>query len=241
MHALYRHGGSRLHRAPAHVKLVVGIGFAVGVAATPREAFWAFAVYTLALVAAGRAARLTPSYVVHRMVVAVPFITAAAVAPFFAGGEHVDVAGLTLSVPGLWASWNIVIKITLGIWTAVVLGSTSTTADLLTGLERLRLPPPIVGTVGFMLRHLDIALGRFARAGRAAETRGAPPVRSSIPAVLGSSLAQGERLYLAMASRGYTGSIPAGEDTAVTRGWWTAAAAILAATWTVTSLAWVLR
>ncbi|NIQ57069.1 MAG: hypothetical protein GWN85_27475, partial [Gemmatimonadetes bacterium] len=37
VHALYRHGESLLHRLPAHLKLVAGLGFVVGVVATPRE------------------------------------------------------------------------------------------------------------------------------------------------------------------------------------------------------------
>ena len=58
--------------------------------------------------------------------------------PFVGQGERVEVLGLSLSVEGLWAAWNIVVKGTLGVAASVLLAATTPVPDLLRGLERLR-------------------------------------------------------------------------------------------------------
>ena len=52
----------------------------------------------------------------------------------------VDVLGLQLSQPGLWAAWNIVAKGTIGVAASIVLASTTSVPHVLQGLERLHVP-----------------------------------------------------------------------------------------------------
>lgn len=249
IHALYRHGESFIHRLPGHVKLVAGIGFVVGVVATPREAFWAFAVFAAVLIVFSKVAQLRPGFVANRMLVATPFITVALLLPFFSSGDKIEILGIALSEPGLWTMWNIIIKATLGLWASVVLGSTTPVPDLLKGLERLRLPPAIVGITGFMLRYVDLVLGQFGRMRRAMESRAYRPrsLRQSRPlaaatgALFIRSFERGERVYLAMAARGYTGTLPSSEASAAPLATWAGAALLLAATWSVAAIAWMIR
>jgi len=249
VHALFRHADSLIHRAPAHLKLVAGVGFVVGVVATPREAFWAFGVFALVLIGLSTAARLPAAFVASRMLVETPFVAVALLLPFFGGGPTTEVLGLQLSVAGLWTMWNILIKATLGLWTAVVIGATTPIPEVLTGLERLRLPSVIIGITGFMLRYIDVVLGQFGRMRRAMESRAYRPrsLRSSRPmaAAVGAlfvrSYERGERVYLAMASRGFTGVLPARGGGAAGAAQWTAAAAVLGGSWAVAALAWGLR
>jgi cobalt ECF transporter T component CbiQ/cobalamin biosynthesis protein CbiM len=249
VHALYRHGSSVIHRLPAHLKLVTGIGFVIGIVATPREAFWAFAVFALVLALASRAAGLRPGFVASRLVVEIPFVAVALLLPFFGGGDKVDVLGLPLSVPGLWTMWNVLIKATLGLWASVILGSTTAIPDVLAGLERLRVPRSIIGITGFMLRYVDVVIGQFGRMRRAMESRAYRPrsLRQSRPMAAATaslfvrSYERGERVYLAMASRGYTGTLPGAGSGAAPRRAWLAAAGLLALGWTVATLGWVLR
>ena len=56
-HALYVPGTSPLHRLPPQCKVAATVLFVLAVVATPREAFWAFGVYALALAVAGRRGR----------------------------------------------------------------------------------------------------------------------------------------------------------------------------------------
>ena len=102
VHALYRHGDSIVHHMPAHIKLVAGVGFVVGIVATPREAIWAFAFFAAVLIALSAGAGLRPGFVAGKMLVATPFVVAALLLPFFAGGPTTELLGLQLSVAGLW-------------------------------------------------------------------------------------------------------------------------------------------
>ena len=249
VHALYHHGKSALHRLPAHLKLVAGLGFVVGVVATPREAFWAFGIFAALLAGFTVVARLPVRFVARRLLIEVPFVAVALLLPFFGGGEHTEVFGISLSVPGLWTMWNILIKATLGLWTSVILGATTPVPDMLAGLHRLRLPPSIVGIAGFMLRYVDVVLGQFARMRRAMESRayrprslrGARPMAATTGALFVRSYERGERVYLAMASRGYTGTMPPAGVAAVPNSAWIGATALLFLTWAVAAIAWGLR
>lgn len=249
VHALYRHGNSFVHRLPAHLKLVGGVGFVVGIVATPREAFWAFALFAGALTAFSVIARLRPGFLASRMLVEVPFVAVAVLLPFFGGGDKVEVLGLTLSEPGLWTMWNILVKATLGLWAAVILGSTTAVPDVLAGLERLRLPPAIIAITGFMLRYVDVVLGQFGRMRRAMESRayrprslrGSRPLGAAVGTLFVRSFERGERVYLAMASRGFTGAMPASGAAPARAGQWAVVAALLAAAWSVATIGWILR
>ena len=120
---------------------------------------------------------------------------------------------------------------------------------MLAGLERLRLPPVIIGITGFMLRYVDVILGQFGRMRRAMDSRAYRPrsLRASRPmaAAVGSlfvrSFERGERVYLAMASRGYTGVLPAADPGAATAWLWAGAAVLLAVGWGVAAVAWAVR
>ena len=249
VHALYRHGDSIVHHMPGHIKLVAGVGFVVGIVATPREAIWAFAFFAAVLIALSAGAGLRPGFVAGKMLVATPFVVAALLLPFFAGGPTTEFLGLQLSVAGLWTMWNILIKACLGLWAAVIIGSTTPIPDVLAGLERLRLPPVIIGITGFMLRYVDVILGQFGRMRRAMDSRAYRPrsLRASRPmaAAVGSlfvrSFERGERVYLAMASRGYTGVLPAADPRAATAWLWAGAAVLLAVGWGVAAVAWAVR
>ena len=114
----------------------------------------------------------------------------------------------------------------------------------LRGLERLRLPSVLVQILGFMIRYADVVGGELRRMRVARESRGFRARHLGALKVLGPaagslfirSYERGERVHLAMLSRGYTGRLPSGPVAAVpARDWATglalplAAAAVLAA------------
>lgn len=88
---LYVPTGSPVHRLPAHVKILVLLGFVLGVVATPREQVWAFGLHAVVLVAVVAVARLRPGLVARRMVVEIPFVVFALALPFVAQGERIAV------------------------------------------------------------------------------------------------------------------------------------------------------
>ncbi len=247
-HALYVHGHSRIHTLPAQCKLVAQFAFVFAVVATPREAFWAFALDAVILIVLIRLAELPTGFVLKRLVFEVPFIAFAILLPFIGRGERIDVLGLSLSVEGLWGAWNILAKATLGLGASIVMAATTTMPDFLRGFERLRMPKLFTSTATFMIRYFDVVADDMRRMRIARQSRGYDPrwlwqaraVATSAGALFIRSYERGERVHLAMLSRGYAGSLPQGdEEPASAREWALALAAPLLAT-VICAVAWVM-
>ncbi len=68
---------------------------------------WPFAVYAGIVLVVWRVAGIPLRWILPRMLIEAPFIVLAVLLPFAeGGGERVAVAGLQLSVAGLWAAWG---------------------------------------------------------------------------------------------------------------------------------------
>ena len=121
-----------------------------------------------------------------------------------------------MSEPGLLAAWALLAKGTLGVLASLLLAATTEPRDLLLGLERLRLPQQLVQIMGFMIRYVDVVTDEMRRMRIARESRGFtarnprhwPVVARSLGALFIRSYERGERVHLAMVSRGYTGRLP---------------------------------
>lgn len=213
---------------PPQVKLVALFTFVVVVVLTPREQIWAFAGYAVLLLGVTLLAGLSPALVARRMVVELPFIAFALLLPFFAQGPTTEIGPISLSIDGLWGAWNILAKGTLGVAASVILAATTEPRSLLLGLERLKMPPVLVHIATFMLRYFELILGemhrmRVARESRGFEARHLGHVRvlaHSAGALFIRSYERGERVHLAMLSRGYAGTMPSlGPSDAATSDW----------------------
>lgn len=232
-HTIHSHGHVHQDDSPVHavapqVKIAAAVLWVFTVVATPRTAVWAYGLHLLVILAVVRAARLRTGVVLRRLVLEVPFVAFAVFLPLVGRGERVHVLGVSLSVAGLWAAWNILVKGSLGVMAAVVLAETTSVRDLLVGLERLRMPAVVVQICGFMVRYGEVLAGETQRMRIARLSRGHDPrwiwqaraVASSAGALFIRSYERGERVYLAMQSRGYEGHIP--DLQAGTARWWPA-------------------
>lgn len=210
------HRHSPVHRLPAEVKTVALVLFVLVVVFTPPRQYWAFVAYAVLLGGVAALARIPGRVIASRMLIEIPFVMFAVLMPFFGTGETVQIAGLTLYVSGLVAGWNILVKGTLGVVASVLLAATTPARDLLLGLQRLRVPSLLVQIASFMLRYTFVVRDEMARMRLAREARGfeATGVRSwpvlghSAGALFIRSYERGERVHLAMLSRGYTGRLP---------------------------------
>lgn len=237
-HALYVHGHSAIHRLAPETKLVAAFGFVVAVAVTPREALWAFAAYASILAALLAVAHFRVRFVLARMAAVLPFILFAALIPFIASGEQVEVLGVSVSREGLWGAWNIAVKATLGITVSILLAGTTEIPDILRGLGRLRVPASLTAIASFMVRYLEVIAEELSRMRTAMAARGydprwlwqVRPIAASAGALFIRSYERGERVHAAMLSRGYTGTMPAlDEQRATLREWLVACSVLLAA------------
>ncbi|MDX3215309.1 cobalt ECF transporter T component CbiQ [Streptomyces sp. ME02-6991-2B] len=236
-HRLYRRGHSPVHALPPQCKIAAVFCFVLVVVSTPRSAVWAFGLYAALLATVAAVARVPAGFWLRRLLVEVPFVAFAFLMPFVAEGPRTEVLGLSLSVNGLWGAWNILAKGTLGVAASVLLASTTELRELLLGLQRLRLPALLVQIASFMIRYGDVITDemrrmRVARASRGFEARGPRHwgvLAKSAGALFIRSYERGERVHLAMVSRGYAGSMPVIDDVTATRVQWSYAAALPAA------------
>lgn len=246
-HALYVHGHSRVHELPPECKLAAQLVLVLIIVATPREAFWAFGVYAIMVLGLILAAQIPPGFVVKRMVFEVPFVLFAVLMPFLGGGERTDVLGLSLSIPGLWGAWNILAKASLGVAISIVVAATTTMPEFVRGFERLHMPRVLVSMSSFMIRYFDVIADEMRRMKVARESRGYDPrwiwqakaVAVSAGALFIRAYERGERVYLSMLSRGYSGAMPDVEGALATPGAWVVAMMPPMVAAVVLSVAWV--
>ncbi|MFF4088455.1 cobalt ECF transporter T component CbiQ [Streptomyces nigra] len=247
-HRLYRHGHSPVHGLPPHTKLAATFAFVVVVVSTPREAMWAFGLYAVLLGVVAYVARVPVGFLLKRLLIEVPFVAFAVLMPFVAEGERVEVLGLSLSVGGLWGAWNVLAKGTLGVAASVLLASTTELRELLLGLQRLKLPPLLVQIASFMVRYGDVIADEMRRMRIARESRGfeAKGVRhwgvlaKSAGALFIRSYERGERVHLAMVSRGYAGTMPVIDEVTASRAQWSYALTLPLSALVVCLLGWTL-
>jgi cobalt/nickel transport system permease protein len=127
--------------------------------------------------------------------------------------------------------------------------ATTPVPELLRGLERLRLPRAFTTVAGFMVRYADVIADELRRMRVARLSRGYDPrwiwqaraVAATAGALFIRSYERGERVYLAMVSRGYAGSMPVLDELAASRRQWLAALTVPATAALVAAAAWGVR
>lgn len=187
--------------------------------ATPISEWQAFIAFLALVITASLIAKIEITALLKRAVIEVPFILFAILMPFFGTGEKFSVGPLDLYRAGLLAGASIVAKGTLGVLCAVLLSTTTTARELLRGLERLRLPIVMVQIASFMLRYINVISDEMQRMKVARESRGFEAtgikhwkiLATSAAALFIRSYERGERVHLAMLSRGFDGNLPQSE------------------------------
>jgi cobalt/nickel transport system permease protein len=203
-HLLYRAGTSPVHRLPAQVKIVAALLSVICVVATPRTEFWAFGAYLALLLVVWGIARVPVAHFAKRAVIELPFVVIALLMPLFGGAA------------GALAGWNILAKGTLGVLTSLTLAATTTPRELIVGMQRLHTPAALTTIATLMLRYLEVLAAEARRMRIARISRGHDPrflwqvgaTARGIGALFVRSYERGERVHLAMVSRGWTGALP---------------------------------
>ena len=198
---------------------------------TPITRWPAFIAFFLLLLVAARVSKIPLPLLFKRALIEIPFIFFAILMPFFGTGEKFEIAGIELYREGLLAGTSIVVKGTLGVLAAVILSTTTTAREILRGLERLKLPAVMVQIASFMLRYVNVISDEMERMKVARESRGfvATGIKhwkvlaTSAAALFIRSYERGERVHLAMLSRGFDGNLPSLDNyNATQRQWFTA-------------------
>jgi cobalt/nickel transport system permease protein len=225
---LYLHRHSVIHALPSHAKIVAALLFILVVVSTPIGRWQAFIGYFLALFITVAAAKIPFTLMFKRALIEIPFIFFALLMPFFGTGERFEFAGLNLYREGLLAGAGVFVKGTLGVITAIVLSTSTTAREILRGLERLKLPTLMVQIASFMLRYVNVVNDEMERMKIARESRGFVAtgiqhwkvLATAAGALFIRSYERGERVHLAMISRGYEGVLPHDEPPHISPAMW---------------------
>lgn len=232
---------SPIHRLDARVKILLTLAIAVMAVSTPCTAVWAFGGYAGLLCVALLISRVPVLYVMARLAIVVPFVAMVAVfLPFLPETQEAGGYNLGWGTEGVlsawWVLWNVVAKALLGAAAVILLTSTTPFPRLLEGLRRLWVPRLLILMLSFTYRYLFVLVGEARRMKRACDARAyrgrwlwqATVVGRLIGTLFLRSYERGERVYLAMVSRGFAGGFPAPAPTGLSGG--DATCTVLAAT-----------
>lgn len=229
----YRHGGSVIHRLDPRVKLVLAVAFIVTTALVHPGAWPAYVLLFATVFSVILLSELGVGFVYKRAILAAPFVLAALPLMFTVSGDalgalHIGGWTLTITQPGLVRFVSVALKSWLSVQMAIVLASTTQFPALLAAMRSLRIPRLLVAVIGLMWRYLFVLVDEVMRLMRAREARSGWP--ETLPGAprgrVGGSIAwrakvtggmagnlmlrsfdRSERIYAAMASRGYDGEV----------------------------------
>jgi len=212
------------HRLDPAAKTVALLAVVLAVVLVGRDRFAPLAPVAVALAAYHAVSRTPLRYTLRRLAVVSPFaVVLVALFPFLEPGEAVarwSVAGAEVAVTreGLLRAGHLLAKFALCTWATLLLLATTRFQDLLQGLARLHVPRVFVTQLAVLYRYLWVLMdeGMHMRMARAARDSGLGPWRlrwRSRTGVVGvlflRSWDRAERIYRAMAARGFDGTLHA--------------------------------
>lgn len=213
---------SPIHHLDARAKIIVFFTFILVGVSSPPTSFFLFGLLAMGLAGIALLARLPLGHLAKKILVILPFLFIVTLSiPFMkkdavGGGYNLGLGDLTVSKSGLWILWNVVIKSSLSIFSMILLSSTTSFPQLVKGMERLGFPRIFMILTSFMYRYSFILIDEMHRMRRARDSRSFGGRRFWQSTVIGHmvgtlflrSFHRGERVYLAMLSRGYQGTMP---------------------------------
>jgi len=212
------------HRLDPAAKAVALLAVILATVLVTRDRFLPLVPVATALAAYHAVSRTPIRYTLRRLALVSPLAVAVVVLfPFLEPGEAVwrwPVAGgeVVVTREGLLRAGHLLAKFVLCTWAALLLLATTRFQDLLQGLARLRMPRVFVTQLAILYRYLWVLMdeGMRMRMARAARDGGLGPWRlrlHSRAGVIGvlflRSWDRAERIYRAMAARGFDGTLHA--------------------------------
>jgi cobalt/nickel transport system permease protein len=209
---------SPVHRLDPRAKIVGLVSVTLVAVSTPVALWPVFVACSLVLSGVALLARVRARVIWRRARFVLPLVLAAAVLiPLFRrGGDVISLGPLSLHEAGLETFAAVAAKATIGTVAAVLLGATTSFPAVLRGLEALRVPRLLILIAAFMYRYLFVLVEEVGRMRAALAARGYRPRNALHAGALGRmatalflrTYSRGERVYVAMLARGYSGRMP---------------------------------
>jgi cobalt/nickel transport system permease protein len=223
----YRERQSVIHALDPRVKFVFTLAFILTMALLP---FGAWPVYVLMLTVSLSITVLSElgvKYVLKRSLLALPFVLAAVPLLFTVPGPAlvtipIGSLSLTITVSGLERLLSILFKSWVSVQMAIVFAAATPFPDMLLAMRAVKIPRLFVSLFGLMWRYMFVMVdeairlmrARAARSGAIEGSRSGGSIvwRAKVTGGMAGnlfirSIDRGERIYDAMAARGYDGEI----------------------------------
>jgi len=207
---------SPLHSVRPTAKVIVFFALIVFCLSAKATAYLSFAGYFAFLLVCLAVSHVPPIHVLRRTLVIVPFMAMAAVSiPFMGRGVHAQGTGAATMHPGIIVFQGVVIKSYISIFSLVILSSITRFPHLLGGLRRMGIPRVFLSSMSFAYRYLFLLVEEMERMKRARDARcysgkwlwQTKVVGRMIGTFFVRCYERAERVYQAMASRGFEGRV----------------------------------
>jgi len=219
---IYQHQISPLHLLNTRVKTIFTLVFILCVSLSPSGTWPAYILFLTLILSGVTLSRLSIKLLLIRSLISLPFVLAALPLLFTGPEPHRqliinDQTMMLISQPGFERFISIAIKSWLSILAAILLSSTTRFEELLSAFRKLGLPILLVAILSLMWRYLSLMVDEAQSLSRARDSRSAGQSNKGTlawrAAVTGKmvgnlllrSLERSERVYAAMAARGYSG------------------------------------
>ncbi|NIA06417.1 MAG: cobalt ECF transporter T component CbiQ [Actinobacteria bacterium] len=218
---------SPIHRLDARTKILSLFCLIVICVSTPPQAYLGFLGYFVLLAVAIVLSRVPLGYILRRSLVIIPFVIMVTIfIPFLkpngpGSSYSLGIGGLQIYSSGLMIFWNVLVKSFIAVLSVILLSSTTPFAKLLRGFEQLKVPGIFIMLASFTYRYVFVLVDEVERMKRARDCRcyggkwlwHSKVIGQMIGTLFLRSYQRGERIYVAMVSRGFDGrSISLGQS-----------------------------
>lgn len=217
---------SLIHRIDPRVKIITLVTFLLFIIFTRPTSFITFELYGILVFTLIRLSKIPVGFIFKRSLAIIPFVLVIAMfIPFFKKGQ---VAGsysfgtfqVSVTYEGLMILWNALIKAYLSILCMILIVVSTKLSDLLKALENLKCPKLMTMILSFMYRYIYVLADELMRMKRAKDSRTIGGKKwfhiKALSHMLGvlfiRAYERGERVYLAVCSRGFNGQIKTLQD-----------------------------
>ena len=217
-HHLSLHSKSQLHELSPQLKILSTLLIVISIAFSKIINPFQIISHAVIVFLIIRFSNIPIKTYLKRLTLDIPFILFALFLPFLSSGNNDMVFTLfTFEIyrTGLLEMFAILFKATAGLSMGIVLTATTTNIELIYGLQKLKVPPIIIAIMSFSIRYIDVFIDEFKRVKISMQSRGyiekgiktLLPIAYASGAMLIRGYERGERVYLSMISRGFTGVI----------------------------------
>jgi len=215
-HHLELHKLSRLSKVKPQTKLLGIFLIILSIAFFSMNNLKLFMIHICCVVYLLFISKISFKTYLKRLSIDIPFVLFAIFLPFISKGNgkiFVEYLGLTIYETGLIEMRNLIFKITLCVTLAIILTATTSTIELIYGMQKLKISPLLISIFSFAIRYIDVFIDELNRVKISMKSRGysekglknLQPIAFASGAMLIRGYERGERVYNSMISRGFNG------------------------------------